>query len=72
MRYYYDAEFTHIIDHHPEDIMDNIKNFYGDDMFDSIESFLRGTLSEKELVKQLKDYIIAAAELVYEKHDIKA
>jgi hypothetical protein len=68
MRYYYDAEFTHIIDHHQDDIMDNIKKKYTDDVFDLIESFLYGYISEHEFIKTLKDYIIASAELVYEKH----
>lgn len=69
MRYYYDAEFTHIIDYHQDDIIENIRKYYTDDVINLIESFLRYQISEREFVDRVKDYLIAAAELIYETHE---
>lgn len=69
MRYYYDTEFTHIIDCHQHDIMGKMKEFYVDDVMNLIESFVRYQISERDFVDMLKEYIIAAAELIYEDHE---
>jgi ferritin len=68
MRHYYDTEFVHVIDHHQDEIMDNIKKKFDEDIFSLLESFLKEEISERNLVDRLKDLLIAAAELVYEDH----
>ncbi len=69
MRNYYDEEFAHIIDYHPEEIMVKLKLNYQDEVFEVIERYLLGDMTDSKLVAEVKDYLIAAAELLYETHD---
>ncbi len=69
MRYYYEAEFIHIIDDHQAEIMDALKREYANDLFDSVRDFLDGGISEKDLVERIKEIIVESAELVYDDHE---
>ncbi|MFC1855431.1 hypothetical protein ACFL2A_02660 [Thermodesulfobacteriota bacterium] len=69
MRYYYDAEFIHIIDHHKDEIMENLREDYIESIISLVESFLYERISERELVDEVKEYIVCAAEPVCEDHE---
>ena len=68
MRYYYEIDFIHIIDYHQDGIMENLKKEYADEIFSCIESLLGERISERDFVDHVKEYILCAAESVYETH----
>ena len=49
--------------------MDNLKKDYTDDVMNLVESFLKYQLSEREFVDRVREYLLLAAEIVYEKHE---
>ena len=69
IRCHYDEEFMHVVDFHQQEIMDVYKKRYSDDTFSDIAAFLRGLTDGETLNDRIESCIIAAAEIVYERHD---
>lgn len=65
----YKEEIKHILLAHTDDVIKVLKEEYSDDIFGDIKDRIQAHSSKEDLSDSIEEYVVAAAELIYQDHD---